>query len=560
MKKQICYLLLILLLAGMLPFQTAAAETPEPSSAFYVNDFADVISEEVENEIIEYGRRLDEQTGTQVVLVTIDFTNGESMENYSMDLFNKWKIGSEEKNNGLLILLSVGDDDYWAMQGTGLEDTLSSGKISSILNEYLEPDFAAKDYSGGAEKVYGAFVQELGGQWKTASDNSETISHTAGQYVIDEVGIINEDTINYINKKSLQSKNKYNAAVYVVTKDYCKEGISFQEDTINTFEEINAGTRDAVLVLYRGDDNYWLLPGKESERFIKDGVLRGILDQVLEPEFAAQNYSQGATATADHLYLLFQNNFQRVKSTVPVKEAVSTDKYGINNKKANQQNPSFNPAPLLIIIIIILLVRGNRRKLYRQVYGIPFNPYKKRYIRKYGPQGYWGPNGYPPMHRNGFGGGMPPMGGNSVSSGSFWSSSSGTGDSTPKSSFWGSSGGAGRSSSKSSSWGSSGGAGRSSTKSSFWGSSSGSDSSSKSSFWGSSSGSASSTKSSSWGSSGGAGRSSSQSSSWGSSGSGGSSSGGGAGRSSGMSSGSGGGRSASGGGGSTRGGGAGRNK
>ena len=510
MKKSICYLLLILLLAGMLPFQTAAAETLEPSNAFYVNDFADVISEDVENEIIEYGRRLEEQTGTQVVLVTIDFTNGESMENYSMDLFNKWKIGSEEKNNGLLILMSVGDDDYWAMQGTGLEDTLSSGKISSILNEYLEPDFAAKDYSAGAEKVYGAFIQELGGQWKNASDNGGTISHKAGQYVIDEVGIISEDTINYINKKSTQSKNKYNAAVYVVTKEYCKEGISFQEDTINTFEEINAGTRDAVLVLYRGDDNYWLLPGKESERFVKDGVLRGILDQVLEPEFAARNYSQGASATADHLYLLFQNNFERVKSTVPVKDVVNTDKIG--------QKPIPNPAPLLMIIIIILFVRGNRRKLYRQVYGIPFNPYKKRYIRKYGPQGYWGRHGYP--HRNDFIGGMPPMGGNSASSGSLWRSSAAE-DSTPKSSSWGSSGGAGRSSSKSSSWGSSCGAGRSNTKSSFWGSSSSSDSS---------------TKSSSWGSSGGAGRSS------------------------GMSSGSGGGRSTSGGGGSTRGGGAGRNK
>ncbi|MGL6220282.1 MAG: TPM domain-containing protein, partial [Lacrimispora sphenoides] len=170
MKRQICYLLLILLLSGILPSQTAAAETLEPSSGFYVNDFADVISEDVENEIIEYGSRLEEQTGAQVVLVTIDFTNGDSMENYSMDLFNKWKIGSEEKNNGLLILLSVGDDDYWAMQGSGLEDTLSSGKISSILNEYLEPDFAAKDYSTGAEKVYGAFIQELGGRWKNASE------------------------------------------------------------------------------------------------------------------------------------------------------------------------------------------------------------------------------------------------------------------------------------------------------------------------------------------------------------------------------------------------------
>jgi len=149
MKKKICYLLLILLLASMLPFQTAAAETLEPSNGFFVNDFADVISEDVENEIIEYGRRLEEQTGTQIVLVTIDFTNGESMENYSMDLFNKWKIGSEEKNNGLLILLSVGDDDYWAMQGTGLEDTLSSGKtIARVQRRFMEHLFRNWEANG----------------------------------------------------------------------------------------------------------------------------------------------------------------------------------------------------------------------------------------------------------------------------------------------------------------------------------------------------------------------------------------------------------------------------
>ena len=517
MKKSICYLLLILLLAGVLPFQTAAAETLEPSSVFYVNDFADVISEDVENEIIEYGRKLEEQTGTQVVLVTIDFTNGESMENYSMDLFNKWKIGSEEKNNGLLILLSVGDDDYWAMQGSGLEDTLSSGKISSILNEYLEPDFAAKDYSTGAEKVYGAFIQELGGRWKNASDNEGASVQTAVQYVIDEVVIISDDAVNYINNKSSESKKTYDAAVYVVTKDYCKEGMSFQEDTINTFEEINAGTRDVVLVLYRGDDNYWLLPGQELEKFVTEEVSREILDHVLEPEFAAQNYSQGATATANRFYALFQNNFQKVKSTAAVKEAAGTDKIGINNEKANEQKskeqkPILNLS-LLLIIIILLLVRRKRRRHYLIRYGIPFNPYKKRYIRKYGPEGYWGPYGYPPMHRYGFDGGMHPMGGQPASTGRFWGSSGRTGDSNPKSS-WGSSGGAGRSSSKSSSWGSSGGAGRSS----------------------------------------------SQSSSWKSSGSGGSSSGGGAGRSSGMGSGSGGGRSTLGGGGSTRGGGAGRKK
>ena len=34
------------------------------------------------------------------------------MEQYAYDMANAWGIGSAEKNNGVLLLLSVGDDDY----------------------------------------------------------------------------------------------------------------------------------------------------------------------------------------------------------------------------------------------------------------------------------------------------------------------------------------------------------------------------------------------------------------------------------------------------------------
>lgn len=159
-------ILISFLLIILLPLISFGEVTyPEPSDKFYINDFADVIDDEVENLIAENGNALEEKTEAQIVLVTVNFTDGISIDEYAAELFNKWKLGSAEKNNGLLILLSIGDEDYWAVQGKGLEVSLTSGEISQILFDYLEDDFAAENYSEGAAKVYEAFTKRLGGNW-----------------------------------------------------------------------------------------------------------------------------------------------------------------------------------------------------------------------------------------------------------------------------------------------------------------------------------------------------------------------------------------------------------
>lgn len=456
--KKLFKVILFLLMVGVIPLKSQAAEKlPKPTDALYVNDFADVIDKKVEEEIIEYGKLLDEKNGTQVVLVTVDFTNGVSLEDYAYKLFNKWGIGSKEKNNGLLILLSVGDDDYWAMQGEGLEDSLTSGKISGILNEYLEPDFAAKDYSAGAEKVYGAFIQELGGQWLLGNDEAaetgekeetkDASSEAAIQYTYDKAGILSKKAETYINGKSNEINQLYGAGVYVATKDYCKEGLSFQEDTFNTFSDINAGSKDVLLVLYKEDDNYWVLPGAEAEVFATEDVLRDILDNTLEPQFAEKKYSQGAMNTADRFYKLLQANMKvqdKKDNSAVIGDKENSNKQDIQSDQNSGENNW--KVYLVMIILALLFVRGRRRKHY----GRPSVDYDNRE-----PQ---------PIQRSGF------FGGSSSSA-----SQGGAGRRSSGGSSWGSSSGAGRTSGSSSSGGGSshsGGGGRSSGSSSFGGGSS----------------------------------------------------------------------------------------
>ena len=63
------------------------------------------------------------------------------------------------KLDGLLLLLAIGEENYWVMQGKGLEGVLSSGMLGDYLYEYLEPDFAIGDYDAGVYKVFNAFCK-----------------------------------------------------------------------------------------------------------------------------------------------------------------------------------------------------------------------------------------------------------------------------------------------------------------------------------------------------------------------------------------------------------------
>ena len=160
MKKRVSVLLVLTVLLSVLFALPASAEVniPKPTEQFYVNDFAGVLSDETKNGIMSANVSLYEKTGGQIVVTTVDFLDNADISDYGYAMFNQWKIGSKEKNNGILLLLAIGDDNYRVIPGYGIEDELSAGELKQMLNEYLEPDFAAKDYDAGVQKIFTALV------------------------------------------------------------------------------------------------------------------------------------------------------------------------------------------------------------------------------------------------------------------------------------------------------------------------------------------------------------------------------------------------------------------
>ncbi|MNO31507.1 hypothetical protein D3C76_214820 [compost metagenome] len=389
----IAMLLSLLLLPSLSLAKTAV---PDHTASFYVNDLANVIDTKTENYMVNYGVRLHQKDGAQVVLVTVDSTNGISMKEYATALFNSWGVGSADKNNGVLLLMSIKDDDYWAVPGKGLESTLTDSKLSKILSASLEPDFAKKDYSAGARKTYGALVQSLGGVY------SEPIG--SRNYVADNAGVLKQVTKDYLN----QSGNRYQpttlSSVYVVTVKNSGNQ-SLEDYTYAKFASAGAGPNDVMLVLDIGGDNYHVLQGKNIDGILTNDVISDILNTELEPQFVQKNYAAGATAAANAFYSFFLARADQVQetaaaaakpgqATAAVGQAVKTasSPVTIEETKPISVSKAFTIMGIFLSILLLISLAASRRNRHIAWYGIPVNPRSPRNVRRYGT--WYGQPGY----------------------------------------------------------------------------------------------------------------------------------------------------------------------
>lgn len=159
--KKINVILIISILILSLSFSSFAINIPEPTNDFFVNDFADVISEENEQEIMKIGADLYEQTSAQVVVVTVDSLDGYEVKEYALELGREWGVGSKETNNGAVLLLSVNDREVTIQVGYGLEGCLTDAATGRILDDYAIPYLINDDFSTGLTEAYKAITANL---------------------------------------------------------------------------------------------------------------------------------------------------------------------------------------------------------------------------------------------------------------------------------------------------------------------------------------------------------------------------------------------------------------
>ncbi|MBI5408561.1 MAG: TPM domain-containing protein [Nitrospirae bacterium] len=147
----------IFLLCFCLVAVSSFAEIAIPDKPYnHVVDLAGIINDDAEAAMNGYLLELEQKTTAQMIVLTINSLEGESLEEFSINVaHNKWKLGQKGKDNGALLLVSLQDRKYRFETGYGLEGLLPDSLTGSIGRQYLVPYFKQGDYSNG---IYAAVL------------------------------------------------------------------------------------------------------------------------------------------------------------------------------------------------------------------------------------------------------------------------------------------------------------------------------------------------------------------------------------------------------------------
>lgn len=165
--KRLCAAALTLTVAAVAFAPAAlAVQLPTLPKDQCVVDGAGVLSDETAEYLDLMNGQLESScSGAQIGVVTIESTGDATTEEYALEVFNTWGIGSASENNGILILLVMDspiyeDGDYYLMYGDGFCNTVID-KEASALAQTMEESFVDRDYDAAVKICVDAVAEKI---------------------------------------------------------------------------------------------------------------------------------------------------------------------------------------------------------------------------------------------------------------------------------------------------------------------------------------------------------------------------------------------------------------
>ncbi|MBR6951569.1 MAG: TPM domain-containing protein [Oscillospiraceae bacterium] len=197
MKKRSTAVLLTALLLFI--FAVPSFALVDKSDSFYVADCAEVLSDALENRIISINGELEYYcSGSQMVVVSVDYLDGLYSDEYAMTLFNEWGVGSREHNNGTLLLLCPNENKAWLTYGSGLDSLLSSSKVNEMFDSVFWGPFDSGDYETAVDNMVSELVGVYASFYSVSEEVLDPSSQQGGGYDYDDGGYVpyeNDQTV-----------------------------------------------------------------------------------------------------------------------------------------------------------------------------------------------------------------------------------------------------------------------------------------------------------------------------------------------------------------------------
>lgn len=146
MFKKVLILSIVFLAFGA---GTAFASLDNMKFDGYISDEAGLLSQEVAENLNLTIHDLNKKTKSAVAIVTVKSLGDKDIEKVSDKIMDEYKIGDEEKQNGIVFFISRDDHQLQFLLGDGLSGKIKLKKLKKIVDDNVIPYFSAGEYDKG---------------------------------------------------------------------------------------------------------------------------------------------------------------------------------------------------------------------------------------------------------------------------------------------------------------------------------------------------------------------------------------------------------------------------
>jgi uncharacterized protein len=138
-------IIVLLVLLGL----PAGAQEPFPAPQGQVNDFAQVLDPSTTAQLKAMVAEVEQRTTAEIAVVVVHTTAPMTPKEYVTALFNRWGVGKQGADNGVMILLAIHDRRVEIETGYGVEGILPDGKAGEMIRTAMMPSFTHDRWGEG---------------------------------------------------------------------------------------------------------------------------------------------------------------------------------------------------------------------------------------------------------------------------------------------------------------------------------------------------------------------------------------------------------------------------
>jgi uncharacterized protein len=150
----------------LIAFRLHAQEFPNPMVPLrLVNDYTGLLSEQEQINLNNKLLSFNNETSTQIYVITYDDLQGYDIGDFGQRLAQKWGIGQQGKNNGILVLVSPESRKITIQTGYGMEGAVPDAIASRLISEVITPSFRQAEYYAGLDSATNVLMSLTRGEF-----------------------------------------------------------------------------------------------------------------------------------------------------------------------------------------------------------------------------------------------------------------------------------------------------------------------------------------------------------------------------------------------------------